>query len=332
MGTASVRLSPSATMSAVLHKNINREVWRYRLLIALCVLIAGVGALIGWQMVEARSPAAADLRGFGVGLNYRPESQQQLAELGTSWYLDWTFSDPDVPGYRRLYVVRPWADRALLASVAVTRRGVWWSIGNEPNDKNQDNQTPAQYALFFHDAVQIIRQADPSARILSAGIADADWQWAEQFRQEYRKLTGDFPFLDGWNIHNYILGDGQDQYDVGEFKRRITAFRNWMSQIGDGGKPLILSEFGVLYGAGCCQHPPESPERGVAYMVETVTWLARADLVQAWAWFMVNSGEQHFNGDLFDAGGHLTAFGQAYRRLVAWRSVGASKNLLESLP
>ena len=83
-----------------------------------------------------------------------------------------------------------------------------------------------------------------------------------------------------------------------------------MSQIGDGARPLILSEYGVLYGAGCCDYPLEPPARGVQFMIDTTTWLARGDLVQAWAWFMTNSGEQHFNGDLFDAAGKLTPFGR----------------------
>lgn len=286
------------------------------LAVVACGLVLVGMAIAAWQGETARGERRGALSGHGVCIGYGPRAGDELAELGVAWYTDWTFASPDVPGYRRLYVVSPRSSLVKLAQAARERRGAWWAIGNEPNDRHQDNQTPAEYVAFFERAAEVIRQADPSARILSAGIANADWAWAQAFRDEHNRLTGRYPDLDGWNIHNYLLEDDQDPYDIGEFKRRIAAFRVWMDQIGDGDKPLILSEFGVLYGAGCCERPIDPPERGVAFMVETVTWLARGNLVQAWAWFMTNSGKMQFNGDLFDASGALTSFGMTYRDLV----------------
>lgn len=282
-------------------------------LVALCVMLLVAGLTLRPRETPPGQPPPS---GGGICLSFGQRAARELAELGAAWYMDWTFAAPDVPGHQRLYTVRPGANPETLAATVAAHRGAWWSLGNEPNDENQDNQTPAQHAAFFRDTAALIQRTDPTARIVSAGIANADWQWADSFREQHRRLTGEYPRLDAWNIHNYILDDDHDPYDVAEFKRRIAAFRVWLSQIGDGDKPLILSEFGVLYGAGCCERPLDPPEWGVAFMVETVTWLARGDLVQAWAWFMTNSGDSRFNGDLYDESGDLSPFGLAYRDLL----------------
>ncbi len=296
-------VSPGATLTA------QRRRW---VIVGACLVLLVL--LAAWRR-SGTEPPATMLSGPAISLSYGARTQQELAEMGVAWYTDFGFASPSVAGYERAYLVRPGVNRASLSRVAASHRGGWWSVGNEPNDLFQDNQTPAEYAVFFRDTARALRQADATAHIMCAGIADADWRWADAFRTEYRKLTGRFPQVDAWNIHNYILGDDQDPYDVGIFKQRIAAFRAWMNAIGEGDKPLILSEFGVLYGAGCCERPVDPPERGVAFMVETVTWLARGDLVQGWAWFMTKSGEMMFNGDLYDAEGQPTLFGQAYREL-----------------
>ena len=77
-------------------------------------------------------------------------------------------------------------------------------MGNEPNDPNQDNRTPEAYAFLYRVFEEWAAEA-PRCGILPAGIANADWQWAERFRQEYFDRFGRYPRVDGWNIHNYIL-------------------------------------------------------------------------------------------------------------------------------
>lgn len=261
------------------------------------------------------SPPLFDTK-FGVGIGDAPLSADQLSQLGPVWYMDWSWSKPAVPGHQRLYVINcDEVDRQgrQIAAAMKASGASWWALGNEPNDPNQDNRTPEEYArlyLTFEDWAE----AAPRCGILPAGIANADWQWAEQFRQSFFKQFGRYPRVDGWNIHNYILETGLDPYDSAEFARRIEAFRRWMTSIGDKDKPLFLTEFGVLYGNGCCGRPIDPPEKLQQFMLSTVEWLEHSGQVQAWAWFATYT--RSYNGSLMSAEGELNDLGRLYRQLV----------------
>jgi hypothetical protein len=245
-----------------------------------------------------------------------PLTSEVLDALGPLWYYQYGFAGPGLPGHQRVYLVSPFFSDERLEQALHDNPRSWWLVGNEPNDPYQDNLTPATYAAFYHRFLGIAQRKAPSCRIAPGGIANADWRWAEAFRRSYRAQYGRYPRADAWNIHNYILDPGADQYDVAEFKRRIIAFRDWMARVGEGNKPLLLTEYGVLYGSGCCNRPLEGPARGVEFMRLATQWLQQTEYVQAWSWFSLDSKRQ-FNGDLLDASGKLSEFGSAYRDLVS---------------
>ncbi len=256
---------------------------------------------------------------YGVDVGDRPVTAAQLDRLGPVWYMDWQWRTPTLAGHERLYVVRCWEVRGDQGAIAAAMRASgasWWSLGNEPNDPNQDNVSPEAYAGLYHTFAGWAQGA-PRVRIVPAGIANADWNWAAAYREAYRARYGRYPRVDGWNIHNYILEPGLDPYDGREFQRRILAFRRWLETIGDGGKPLFLTEFGVLYGSGCCERPVDPPERVQAFMRESVRWLDESDVVSAWAWFATYS--DLYNGNLMTPEGELTALGGQYRDRVRER-------------
>lgn len=253
---------------------------------------------------------------FGVGVGDAPLTAAQLDALGPVWYMDWSWRDPTFEGHERLYVVgcaEVKRDRGAIPAAMRSKGASWWALGNEPNDPNQDNQTPEEYAELYSIFEGWAKNA-PHCRILPAGIADADWQWAEAFREAFREKYGRYPRVDGWNIHNYILEAGLDPYDVGEFGRRILAFRRWMERIGDGDKPLFLTEFGVLYGSGCCNRPVDPPEKIQTFMREAVRWLVESRTVACWAWFATYS--EQYNGSLMSREGELNELGMLYRDLM----------------
>jgi hypothetical protein len=244
-----------------------------------------------------------------------PTTAQVLDRFGPLWYYDYGFDGPDLQGHQRVYMVRPHFDEARLQRALRARPGSWWLVGNEPNDPFQDNLSPGAYAAFFHRFVEIAQCNDRSSRIVPAGIADADWRWAQAFRESYRAQYGTYPRVQAWNIHNYLLDADKSQYDVAEFQQRIVAFRDWMARIGEGHKPLLLTEYGVLYGSGCCDRPIEDPAAGVEFLRQTTRWLQETHLVQAWTWFCLDSRGQ-FHGDLLQPSGELSEFGDAYRETV----------------
>ena len=241
-----------------------------------------------------------------------------LDRLGPVWYYQYGFDGPDVPGHQRVYLVPThFDDDALLAAMRRAARsgpGKWWLVGNEPNDPYQDNLSPSAYAVFFHRVERLARRADLSIRLVPAGIANADWRWAQAFRESYRAQFGRYPQVAAWNIHNYILDSDHSQYDLAEFQRRILAFRAWMALSGEGHQALLLTEYGVLFGSGCCGRPVEDAAPGIEFMRQATTWLEQTDYVQAWNWFSLYS-EQQFSGDLLSGSGELSPFGQAY---AAW--------------
>jgi len=242
-------------------------------------------------------------------------SAEQLGALGPVWYYDYGFSTEGKAGHQRVYLVPLRYDEAQMVRTARKVPGTWWMVGNEPNDPNQDNLSPNTYAAVYRRVESALAEAGAEVHLMPGGLANADWEWADAFRESYRAQFGDYPEVDAWNIHNYVLEPDRDQLDVGEFQHRIIGFRAWMAAIGEGHKPLFLTELGALYGTGRHGRPPEDPKRIVAYIGQVVPWLARTDHVQCWSWFATDTNGQ-FNGDLyFD--GELSIYGRAYSEASA---------------
>jgi hypothetical protein len=152
--------------------------------------------------------------------------------------------------------------------------------------------------------------------VISAGIADVDWQWADAFREAYRRMYGRYPRVDVWNVHSYSLAPGTSQVDETVFRSRLVEFRAWMDRAGEGRHALMVGEFGVLLGADAGSADHVSPEALVAYIQSTTAWLETSDHVQAWAWFG-NHTSGLYHGDLYDAQEQLTPYGEAYRDAIA---------------
>ena len=93
---------------------------------------------------------------------------------------------------------------------------------------------------------------------------------------------------------------------------------------GYGGKPLAVTEFGIL-------HPADygfPPEVVTLFMIDAMEFMATASgetgdlednnhLVQYWFWYSVYDGHDFPTGNLYDPElESLTAVGQAYRRYL----------------
>ncbi len=259
---------------------------------------------------------------FGVAVGDVAVTASQLDALGPVWYLDYAWSTRTLEGHERLYIVRCGevaGGRSTILSAMQASGAAWWSLGNEPNDPNQDNVSAEDYAELYYTFEDWAVRAE-RCHIIPAGIANADWNWAQAFREAYHQKYGRYPRVDGWNIHNYILEPGLDPYDVGEFQRRILAFQRWTETIGDGHKPLFLTEFGVLYGSGCCGRPIDPPDRIQAFMHEAVRWLVDSEIVTCWAWFATDA--EPYNGSLLTKEGELSEPGVEYRGLASdWKGL-----------
>jgi hypothetical protein len=91
----------------------------------------------------------------------------------------------------------------------------------------------------------------------------------------------------------------EDADDISIFKQQIEDFRQWMKDKGEQDKPLIISEYSVLYG----EDQGFDYQRVTDYMYATFDYMTAATsssigypddgnrLVQRWAWYSLNDAD-----------------------------------------
>jgi hypothetical protein len=217
--------------------------------------------------------------------------------------------------------------------------GADWVIGNEPDRRHvQDDLLPAVYALAYHDLYHMIKQADPTAKIFAGAIVQPTplrLQYLDRVLQSYYDQFGTAMPVDGWAIHNFILNeascdhyqdlticwgaeippgfdeidglriDVQQNDDVGLFIEQVQRFRLWMATRGYWGKPLYVTEYGVLM-PDWLGFPPQRVNQFMTatfdYMLNTTDFLLGDPtdgyrLVQRMGWFSTVTTD--FNGYLY---------------------------------
>jgi len=184
-------------------------------------------------------------------------------------------------------------------------------------------------------------------------FTDLRRQYLERIWVEYSRLYGQTMPVDIWNIHLYVLQEvkgswGADipagfsetsgaLYTILENKdftktwAQIVSLRTWMKDHGQQNKPLITTEYGVLWPAWlyCPAYPdtsgcPFTPEQVRdsfmypsfdAFLNQTNANIGYPDdgnrLVQRWNWFSVDYDDgdcdsgvfyEYFGGSLFNSG------------------------------
>ena len=230
-----------------------------------------------------------------------------------------------------------------LRSVVTANPGVDWIIGNEPDRRQvQDDLQPHIYALAYHDLYGQIKKADPTAKIFAGAIVQPTplrLQYLDMVLKSYYRQFGHGLPADGWAIHNFILNEAScDHYkdlqvcwgadippdidaidglriepsqhdDFSLFVEQVTRFRLWMATRGYMGKPLYVSEYGVLMPEWVDLPTGFPPERVNTFMNKSLDYLLNttnpiygdpADgyrIVQRLAWFSTVTTD--FNGYLF---------------------------------
>ncbi|MGQ9502589.1 MAG: hypothetical protein ACUVSF_06885 [Anaerolineae bacterium] len=288
---------------------------------------------------------------IGVGVPYPPMEYYTMERLGIGWYHAWRVLEdmPSLPGVETWQMVRVSESgfipsRDVIVAAARAHPGATWLIGNEPDVIWQDNVTPTRYVQLYHEIYHLLKEADPTCHVAAGGIAQPTplrLRYLEQVLQAYQDAYGVPMPVEMWHIHNFILREErgswgvdipsgieadegmlfevQDSDNLAIFREQIIAFRRWMSERGEQGKPLIVSEYGipmpVEYGF--------DPERVRRFMITTMDFLLTAAdpqlgytsdayrLVQRWAWFSMGD-TRYPTGNLTDPKtGELTSLGEA---------------------
>jgi hypothetical protein len=244
-------------------------------------------------------------------------------------------------------------NKATIAEIAATHSGSLWLMSNEPDSIYQGNPIlPEVYAIVYHDFFEYIKSLDPSALIANGGIVQPTpcrLEYLDIVVDTYLATYGEPMPVDVWNIHAFVLREVYGQWggstppgvdpgcgidyavddadDVAILLDNIKAMRAWMKDRGYRDKPLIITEYGILWPTWFA--PQYSPARVSHYMTETFDlFLFTKDaylgypaddyrLVQAWAWYSL-SDDQQYNGYLFRSDSKtLSPMGEAYAAYTA---------------
>jgi hypothetical protein len=264
-------------------------------------------------------------------------------------------------------------EQATLLAAVSANPGSLWLIGNEMDridwaycvqwDGNfckqvgydgQDETLPETYAVAYHDLHDLIKQADPTAKIAIGGVIQATplrLAYLTKIWDSYQTQYGTTMPVDVWNVHNFIIQEKAHEYgadippgidategeyinalkthiDMTIFAKQIYAFRQWMKERGQQNKPLIISEYGVLYSNTLIGSGPGDPQIVQNFMLGTFDYFLNtkdcavgllADdcrLVQRWNWYSLEDVSGTFNpyGRLFDPQSfQMTATGEKFR-------------------
>ncbi len=234
-----------------------------------------------------------------------------------------------------------------IQAIARANLGSLWLIGNEMDRRDwwgggQDEILPELYAEAYHELYYIIKEADPTAKVAIGGVVQATplrMAYLTRIWNRYQLLYGEPMPVDIWNVHTFIIreqakGWGADippGFDdlSGEYifdplpdpehisieliDEQIRRFRTWMKERGQQQKPLIVTEYGVLYHNSMLGVPNEDDQTVIDFMTDSFDYFLRtadceigyaADdcrLVQRWLWFSLDFKED-FNiyGKMFD--------------------------------
>lgn len=224
----------------------------------------------------------------------------------------------------------------------------------------QDEILPESYAVAYHELYAIIKAADPTAQLGIGGVIQPTplrLEYLSAIWDQYQTLYTDTMPVDVWNVHNFIIQEvahswgadippgidaTQGEYvddpgthvDMTIFKAQIVAFREWMKARGQQQKPLIVSEYGVLFHNGLINPAwgGNDPTHVQNFMIDTFDYFANtadctlgylADgcrLVQRWNWYSLDDTWGSFNphSRLFDPdSGEITETGLRFQEYLA---------------
>lgn len=178
-----------------------------------------------------------------------------------------------------------------------------WEIWNEPDQDGTwlPQADPTAYATLLRLAYAAIKEADPSALVLSGGVMHFDSIGVDGFMDNV-VAAGAWDSFDVLSLHPWLIDHAPDaptlinpreRFDV-TIPGRLAYAQNWVASRG-GGKPIWITEVGwSTCGDRCEAHFAKSEEQQATYMVRTFV-LAAANGVQHVSYFQLEdkfSGEQ----------------------------------------
>ena len=208
---------------------------------------------------------------------------------------------------------------------------------------------PEAYVVVFHNLYQLLKAADPTARVAIGGVVQISSLRMEYLTAIWNAYQSRYRVpmpVDVWNIHTFILREVHNEWgagipvglsdnsvgyqDNGEnhlnpalVAQGVRTMREWMRDRGQQNKDLIISEYGVLLSHLASLVDPANVQN---FMLGTFNFFLNTRdctlgntqdecrLVQAWAWYSLDDNYYNPYGQLFDPSTYqITATGRVYR-------------------
>jgi hypothetical protein len=181
------------------------------------------------------------------------------------------------------------------------RIGVW-QIWNEPDQDGTwlPQADPVAYGVMLNAAYDAIKEADPTALVLSGGVMTFDTIGVNSFMDRVVEVAG-WDSFDVLAIHPWLIDHAPDSpYLINPRERfnvtipgRLDMAQNWVAARG-GGKPVWITEVGwSTCGNRCEPQFAKSEDQQATYMVRTFV-LAAAAGIEHVSYFQL---EDKFQGD-----------------------------------
>jgi hypothetical protein len=208
------------------------------------------------------------------------------------------------------------ADEPTLA-FARAHPGRLYIVGDEPD---QACSAPSDYAIIYHDFVNGMRSADPTARFSPSGFSEPNYKccplpddvpaqcwwdkhsvnYAQDFYNEYVKRYGSPPPVNEWRFHDFALRFSEG--DVAGWWGRIDQLASWSVAHGAN---MVLGAWGFH---GWRSEPIDAYQE---QMKQAMGRLMNDPRINGAVWWSYESwaGEAHY---LANDDGSLTQEGQTY--------------------
>lgn len=307
-----------------------------RLLLAILLILIVCSS--AWGTIGDPRFAMSGWRGFA-----------KFDEVGSCWFLNWgrstsaTYANDNYP-YVRMYwrtkageftdaTIQSWAATAKSRySPGVT---VYWTASNEPNDRGQANQTPAEFAAGYYQYHKNLKIGDPTCKVLGPGILDWTFQsdsvwkkgkeWYEEFRQVWANdpvysaysmaLQGNpYPPMDGFNMHTYdlrgIQGTPYEGPPTWQYLRdqALAAYADIQTYPETAGLKIWNTEYGLLRGSSLTDSADTLGGIGL--------WFRQQPWMERWFFFIIATSDGSWtNTVLLDVSNNINALGKAHYTL-----------------
>lgn len=181
-----------------------------------------------------------------------------------------------------------------VADLVLQRCGSAWMIDDAPGWE-QNSSSPFMkpvsaeiYSLVYHQFYTLIKNIDPSARVLPGGLMGAPVvfdnkngyspkAFLDGFRTSYKNFFNSEPPIDALGIR-YLAVDQNRWTGSTDFENYLTKLRDYMDQVSDWqGKPIWITRLGVAKNA---------PNEGVDFLKAATKYLVNNDLnIEKWFWY-----------------------------------------------